>query len=113
MISSEAFVLSLGLVLGSLAAWAFKRLPDERSGYLSRFRRVFFPSSRARHPAGFAGRHRSSLAAGGGPFSRGVMGDSLCMVREKHGHWSRDFFSPASRSNFASGLVISPQLAAM
>jgi hypothetical protein len=30
MISSEAFVLSLGLLLGSLAIWAFKRLPDER-----------------------------------------------------------------------------------
>ena len=54
MISSEAFVLALGLLLGCLTAWAFKRLPDERSGCLSRFRRVFFPSSRARHPAGFA-----------------------------------------------------------
>ena len=35
MISSEAFVLSLGLLLGSLVAWAFKRLPDERWQFLA------------------------------------------------------------------------------
>src|SRR4029077_8934269 len=35
MISSEAFVLSLGLLLGSLATWAFKRLPDERWQFLA------------------------------------------------------------------------------
>jgi hypothetical protein len=35
MISSEAFVLSLGLLLGSVAAWAFKRLPDERWQFLA------------------------------------------------------------------------------
>ena len=33
MISTEVFVLSLGLLLGSLATWAFKRLPDERWQY--------------------------------------------------------------------------------
>jgi hypothetical protein len=35
MISSEAFVLSLGLLLGCLVAWAFKRLPDERWQFLA------------------------------------------------------------------------------
>ena len=35
MISSEAFVLSLGLLLGILATWAFKRLPDERWQFLA------------------------------------------------------------------------------
>jgi hypothetical protein len=35
MISSEAFVLSLALFLGSLVAWAFKRLPDERWQFLA------------------------------------------------------------------------------
>lgn len=35
MISSEAFVLSLGLLLGSLVTWAFKRLPDERWQFLA------------------------------------------------------------------------------
>ena len=35
MISSEAFVLSLGLLLGSLVVWAFKRLPDERWQFLA------------------------------------------------------------------------------
>ena len=35
MISSEAFVLSLGLVLGGLATWAFKCLPDERWQFLA------------------------------------------------------------------------------
>jgi hypothetical protein len=35
MISSEAFVLSLGLLLGSLATGAFKRLPDERWQFLA------------------------------------------------------------------------------
>jgi hypothetical protein len=35
MISNEAFVLSLGLLLGSLATWAFKRLPDERWQFLA------------------------------------------------------------------------------
>jgi hypothetical protein len=35
MISSEAFVLSLGLLLGSLATWAFKSLPDERWQFLA------------------------------------------------------------------------------
>jgi hypothetical protein len=35
MISSEAFVLSLGLLLGSLVAWACKRLPDERWQFLA------------------------------------------------------------------------------
>jgi len=35
MISSEAFVLSLGLLLGILASWAFKRLPDERWQFLA------------------------------------------------------------------------------
>jgi hypothetical protein len=35
MISSETLVLSLGLLLGSLATWAFKRLPDERWQFLA------------------------------------------------------------------------------
>ena len=35
MISTEAFVLSMGLLLGSLATWAFKRLPDERWQFLA------------------------------------------------------------------------------
>lgn len=35
MISSEAFVLSLGVLLGSLTTWAFKRLPDERWQFLA------------------------------------------------------------------------------
>ena len=35
MLSSEVFVLSLGLFLGSLVAWAFKRLPDERWQFLA------------------------------------------------------------------------------
>jgi hypothetical protein len=35
MISSETFVLSLGLLLGILATWAFKRLPDERWQFLA------------------------------------------------------------------------------
>jgi hypothetical protein len=35
MISSEVFVLSLGLFLGSLVAWAFRRLPDERWQFLA------------------------------------------------------------------------------
>jgi hypothetical protein len=35
MISSEAFVLLLGLLLGSVVAWAFKRLPDERWQFLA------------------------------------------------------------------------------
>jgi hypothetical protein len=35
MISSEAFVLSLGLLPGGLATWAFKRLPDERWQFLA------------------------------------------------------------------------------
>src|SRR5262245_59645142 len=35
MISSEAFVLSLGLLLGGLATWAFKFLPDERWQFLA------------------------------------------------------------------------------
>jgi hypothetical protein len=35
MISSEAFVLSLGLLLGSLVTWAFRRLPDERWQFLA------------------------------------------------------------------------------
>src|SRR5215813_5573990 len=35
MISSEAFVLSLGVLLGSLITWAFKRLPDERWQFLA------------------------------------------------------------------------------
>src|SRR5262245_29019190 len=35
MISSEAFVLSLGLLLGGLATWAFKCLPDERWQFLA------------------------------------------------------------------------------
>src|SRR5215471_568808 len=35
MISSEAFVLSLGVLLKSLTTWAFKRLPDERWQFLA------------------------------------------------------------------------------
>ena len=35
MISSETFVLSLGLLLGGLATWAFKCLPDERWQFLA------------------------------------------------------------------------------
>src|SRR5215467_8660358 len=35
MISSEAFVLSLGVLLGSLITWAFKRLPDERWQFIA------------------------------------------------------------------------------
>jgi hypothetical protein len=35
MLSSELFVLSLGLFLGSLVAWACKRLPDERWQFLA------------------------------------------------------------------------------
>jgi hypothetical protein len=35
MISNEVFVLSLGLFLGSLVAWAFRRLPDERWQFLA------------------------------------------------------------------------------
>jgi hypothetical protein len=35
MLSSEVFVLLLGLFLGSLVAWAFKRLPDERWQFLA------------------------------------------------------------------------------
>jgi hypothetical protein len=35
MISNEAFVISLGVLLASLAFWAFKRLPDERWQFLA------------------------------------------------------------------------------
>ena len=35
MISSETFVLSLGLLLGGLSTWAFKCLPDERWQFLA------------------------------------------------------------------------------
>jgi hypothetical protein len=46
MISSETFVLSLGLLLGGLATWAFRCLPDERWQFLASVPIMKDPSGR-------------------------------------------------------------------